>query len=267
VFLTESNYHSLEANKEYLSVSQYKSFCGTLGRAGCEEKALATINGEWEDPITLPMLIGSYVDSHFEGTLDLFKMKNPEIFKKRTPELKMAFQKAEEIIQRIERDEFFMLYMSGQKQTILTAGMFGAKWKAKMDSYHPDKCIVDLKVVKNIHEKFWIRDLGYHISFIEYWAYDLQLAIYQAVEEKKSKKKIPCFIAAADKTNYPDIELIGIEQYRLDEAMQDVERNTQRILKLKAGKVKPIRCGICDYCKHTKVLTAPISCETLIEGF
>lgn len=267
MFLTESNYHSPEANKEYLSVSQYKDFCGTLGRAGCEARALAKVNGEWEDPTSLPMLIGSYVDSHFEGTLDLFKMQHPEICKKRTPELKAAYQKAEEVIQRIERDDFFMLYMSGKKQIILTAEMFGAKWKIKMDSYHPGKCIVDLKVIKNLHEKFWVKDLGHHVSFILYWGYDLQLAIYQAVEEIISKNKIVTYIAGADKTNQPDIAIIELEQYRLDEAIKDVEKNTPRILQLKAGEVEPIRCETCDYCKHTKVLTEPISSEKLIEGF
>jgi len=268
MFLTESNYHSLEANKEYLGSSQYKDFCGTWGKSGCEARALAKVNGDWEDATTLPMLIGSYVDSHFEGTLDIFKMKNPEIFKKRTPELKAAFQKAEEIIQRIERDDFFMRFMSGKKQIIMTAELFGAKWKIKMDSYSPDEWIVDLKVIKNIHEKFWVKDLGYHISFVEYWGYDSQLAIYQAVESAVSKKEIlPVYIAAADKTNYPDIEIIGLEQHRLTESIHDIERNTERIIKIKAGKIKPERCETCDFCKATKVLKEAITCDELIKGF
>ena len=51
------------------------------------------------------------------------------------------------IIARIERDEYFMKYMSGQKQVIMTGELFGAKWKIKIDSYIPDVAIVDLKVM------------------------------------------------------------------------------------------------------------------------
>mgnify|MGYP003225856121 CR=1 FL=1 len=48
MILTQENYYSKEANQEYLSVSQYKDFCGTIGRVGCEEQALAKLNGDWE---------------------------------------------------------------------------------------------------------------------------------------------------------------------------------------------------------------------------
>ena len=48
MILTAENYFSKEADREYLSVSQYKKFMGTLGRVGCEAEALACLNGEWE---------------------------------------------------------------------------------------------------------------------------------------------------------------------------------------------------------------------------
>ena len=56
-----------------------------------------------------------------------------------------------------------MLCMSGEKQVILTAELFGAKWKGKLDSYHnrksPYNSIVDLKVVKDlINEKYLVLD-------------------------------------------------------------------------------------------------------------
>ena len=79
MILTAENYYSQEANKEYLSVSQCKDFCGSIGRVGCEEQALAKINGEWEIEKTSSLLVGAYVDAHFEGTLDLFKAKNPPL--------------------------------------------------------------------------------------------------------------------------------------------------------------------------------------------
>lgn len=82
--LTNENYYSKEANEEYLSVSQYKDFMGTYGKRGCEEYALAKIEGTWEENMedSDALMVGSYVDAHFEGTLDLFKAKHPCMFKK-----------------------------------------------------------------------------------------------------------------------------------------------------------------------------------------
>ena len=59
-------------------MSQYKDFCGTIGRPACEEQALAKLDGRWEMGKTTALMVGSYVDAHFEGTLDLFKAQNPE---------------------------------------------------------------------------------------------------------------------------------------------------------------------------------------------
>ena len=55
--LTAENYYSVEANREYISVSQYKDFCGTLGKPACEEMALAKMKGEWEEEKTMPPFI------------------------------------------------------------------------------------------------------------------------------------------------------------------------------------------------------------------
>ena len=151
MILTNENYYSMEANRQFLSVSQYKDFCGTLGKQACEEQALAKLNGLWETEKTTALMVGSYVDAHFEGTLDLFKAQNPEAFTK-AGTLRAEYKKAEEIINRIERDEYFMKFLSGEKQVIMTAEMFGADWKVKLDSYVKDVCIVDLKVMKSIRD-------------------------------------------------------------------------------------------------------------------
>lgn len=45
MILKSENYFSQQSNREYLSVSQYKDFCGTLGKLPCEELALAKLNG------------------------------------------------------------------------------------------------------------------------------------------------------------------------------------------------------------------------------
>ena len=260
--LTPENYHSKEACQEYFSVSQYKAFVGTYGRRGCEAKALAELKGDWTFEQTPSMLVGSYVDAHFEGTLDVFKAQNPEIFTK-TGELKSSFEGAMEVIARAERDPYFMKFLSGEKQVIVTGSIFGVPWKGKVDSLIKDALICDLKVMKEIREALWVKDLG-RVSFVEYWGYSVQGAVYQELVRQALGKKLPFFLAALSKEKYPDLEIIGFQQKDLDDALSLVLPNVLRIKDLKEGKVQPDRCEECDFCRATKVLTRPLHFSELI---
>lgn len=262
--LTADNYYSAEANRQYMSVSQFKDFNGTYGKMACEFEAMEKLAGRWKPEPSTALLVGSYVDSYVEGTLDDFKIRNAEIFTQKG-ELKAPYKKAEEIIARIERDKYFMKYLSGEKQTIMTAELFGCDWKIKMDSYLPGKAIVDLKVMASITDLKWVKDIGY-LDFVRYWGYDLQGAIYQKIVEINTGKKLPFFIAAVTKENEPDIRIIQVTQNYLDEALGVVEANIRRVLSVKTGEAEPDRCDICDCCKHNRVLKAPISIIDLTYG-
>ena len=80
--LTNENYYSTEADREYMSVSQYKDFCGTWGIKGCQFMAMERLNGNYPEKKGLPLLVGGYVDAYFEGTLEKYKAEHPEIIKK-----------------------------------------------------------------------------------------------------------------------------------------------------------------------------------------
>lgn len=260
--LTAENYFSQEALTTYFSVSQYKDFVGTLGMRGCEAMAMAKLRGEWQMEMTTALLVGSYVDAHFEGTLDVFKAQHPEIFTQKG-ELKAEYKQANEIIARIERDAYFMKYMTGEKQVIFTGNIFGVQWKIKVDSLLRSVYIADLKCMKAIRDSFWVKDVG-HVSFVEYWGYDIQAAVYQEVVRQNIGEKLPFFIPASTKEKVTDIEIIGFKQSDLDDALSTIEPNVKRIHQLKAGEVSPDRCELCDYCKLTKVLTKPIHFSELL---
>lgn len=264
MILTSENYYSNEANREYLSVSQYKDFIGTLGKVGCEAYAMAKLDEEWVEDMeeSDALMVGSYVDAHFEGTLDLFKAQHPCMFKK-DGGLMAKYIKANEMINRCERDPLFMMYMSGEKQVIMTADMFGAKWKVRIDSYHPGTCIVDLKTCQSITKQFYHRDIGY-MNFLHEWGYYIQGAVYQEVVRLNTGKQLPFYIAAVSKEKVADIRLIQCEQSLLDEALIEVEGNISQVLMLKNKECEPIRCDCCDYCKHTRVLDMPIMSSEIL---
>lgn len=253
--LTNKNYYSQKANQAYFSVSQVKDFMK------CEAYAMAKINGEWVEEPTPAMMIGSYVDSFFEGTLDEFKEQNPQIFKK-DGTLKSDYIKAEKIIERVSQDELFMKCMSGQKQIIMTGELFGANWKIKMDSYLPDEAIVDLKCVRKLRD-ITFRN-GWKQSFIETWGYDLQLAVYQEIVRQNTGKKLPCIIAGVDKQDISDLDCILIPEDQLKYQLDQLRWKMPHIIDVKNYNIEPVRCGHCDYCRATKKLERLISPDELI---
>ncbi len=264
MLLTDDNYYSPEANYEYMSESQYKSIAGTYGRPPCEAKAVAEMQGEWEDKPSTALMVGSYVDRYFEGTLYKFQEEHPEIFT-RSGDLRAEYRQAEKMIARAERDPLFMGYMSGEKQVIMTAEMLGTQWKCKIDSYLEHTAIVDLKTLKSITELKWVQDVGY-LDFIRYWGYDIQGAVYQEIVYRNTGERLPFFIAAITKEEHPNIEVIYVDDVYLKEALKTVEMNMPHVLDVKYGRVEPERCGMCDYCKETKVLKDAIGISELIDG-
>ena len=244
--IKEETYFSQENNEQYFSVSQFKDFMK------CESAALARISGEIDSDSTTAMLVGSYVDAYFSGTLDSFKADHMDIFTK-SGSLKSEFIHAEYIINRVSQDELFMKYISGEQQIIKTGELFGVPWKIKIDSYHPGKAIVDLKVMKDF-EPIWVEGQG-KIPFVEAWGYDIQGAIYQAIEGNN----LPFFIAAITKEKEPDIALLSIPQEQLDLAMEIVRAHINRFIEVKTGQAEPVRCERCDYCKRTKKLSQIVS--------
>ena len=264
ITLTNVNYYSAAANKDYMSVSQFKDFAGTIAHDACEVTALRKASSLIIPPKTTALLVGSYIDSYFEGTLDEFKAANPEIFKKTGDKGLLAdYRQANDIINRIERDALFSSYMAGQKQVIMTGKLFGIDWKIKMDSYHPDDKIVDLKVMKDM-KPIWSDSCHRYIDFIRSWGYDIQGAIYQKIVEINTGKKLPFYIACATKETPCDIEIIEITQKYLDEAYAFVESHIQRVIDVKNGTVQPNACHTCYYCKSDKVLSAPITIDSII---
>lgn len=254
--LKNENYYSTEANQTYFSVSQIKDFLK------CEAYAMAKVNGLWVEEPTTPMLIGSYVDSYFEGTLEDFKSRNPQIFKK-DGTLKSDYVKAENIIARIESEDLFMQCMSGEKQVIMTGELFGAQWKIKMDSYIPGEAIVDLKVVQKLRDITYTKK-GFKQSFIEKWGYDLQLGVYQEIVRQNTGDYLDCIIAAIDKQEYPDLDCILIPNDQLEFQRRQLQWKMQRIIDVKSYNEEPIRCGHCDYCRATKQLKGLILPDELL---
>lgn len=272
--LTSENYYSKEANLAYVSVSQYKDFCGTIGIQGCEHAALAKVKGELETPVTTSLLVGSYVDAYFEGTLPLFTAQHPEIFSSRgktAGELKSEFKQASAMIDRAEREALFMKYMEGNKQLIMTGEIEGVPIKCKFDSVDGRR-ITDLKTIKSIGDNFFIKDYGYRVSFVENWGYDIQAAVYREIYRQNTGELLPFYICAISKDStatvaHPRVAVIEVSEAMMNERLEEFKRNVIRIQDIKNGVIEPIPCCNCDYCADTLPVTKVISTDELVGDF
>ena len=236
--LTKENYVT---NHDYLSYSRVSRFIR------CE--AAASVG--YHDPTTTAQLVGSYIDAYFSNELEQFKEEHIEIFNSKTGGLKKEYQQAEELIKRMEADELFMRYMSGEKQTIMSGEISGVKFKIKMDSYLKDEAIVDLKVMKDFN-KVWSDVYRSYMNFVEAYDYDIEMAIFQEIVYQNTGKRLPCYLACITKQDPSDIGIFQIPQSQLDKALQIVKNNLPRILDIIEGRVAPHRCETCNYCRMTK---------------
>lgn len=246
--LTNTNYFSPEAMGKYWSVSQFKEF------DRCEAAGLASARGQITREETDALLMGKYVDAYFSGEMDEFVGRYADIMYTKKGTLYAKYERCERMINAIECQPLLMDFLDGQKQVIMTGDLFGVEWKCKLDVLHDDK-IVDLKTVKDFQNVY--KDGFGYVSPIEYWGWDVQGAVYQAIVEQNTEKKLPFYICAVTKEPIPDVDLIQIPQHVLDTALKVVESKIDRFDLVKSGEIPPSRCEVCDYCKSSKILTEP----------
>lgn len=242
--LTEENYFSPEAQMEYMSASQYKAFLE------CPAAAMAEIRGEYTRKETKALTLGSYMDALFFNNTAWMLEHDSELHNSRTGELKAEFRSAQAAALRVHEDKMFMQYVSGQPQVIRTGEIGGVPFKIKMDSYHPGKAIVDLKYMRDFESSYSPTEEK-RINFAYSWGYDIQGAIYQAIEGNN----LPFFIAGITKQEPPDFEVFNINQQRLDQQLHNIKIRAPEYQQMKRGEIEATRCGKCAYCRATNKLT------------
>ncbi|WP_342479495.1 PD-(D/E)XK nuclease-like domain-containing protein [Paenibacillus sp. FSL F4-0097] len=256
--LTKDNYFSLEASRLYMSVSQFKSFVPAYG--GCEARSVAELSGDYVRPEKGAFDEGHYIHAWNEGTIADYKADHPEIYSSQGAtkgQLKANYKHLNKMIEILEADEKVMQVLDGEKEVILTAELFGIKWKIMIDSYHPEigdtgvladlKALKDMKKVYNEHQKMYV-------PFYENYGYDLQMAVYAEVERinKKREDWIIPHLVVVTKQDPPDHDIFWFDYESISGQLQNVRNHLDRVIAVKSGKEKPVRCEVCDYCRKTK---------------
>lgn len=281
--LTRDNYYTPEADREYMSCSQYQSFCE------CEAKAMAKLEGRWSDPDKEAFLVGNYFHTFFEGPEahaqfvqehfgKIFKTKVIK-GKKGEPDQTVVtgkyapYEQADKMIEVAQNDPLIksLIDLPGENEKIMTGELWGVPWRIRLDKYVPDgRMIIDWKTVANISELKWSEALHEKVTFIDAYGYMMRAAVYTEIEKQnaKSNEDAPFIIVAISKQDYPDKEALYLNhRQRYDYELEQIKKRLGMIQMIKAGRVKPKRCGCCDYCRATKVLSAIRPYYTLMPDF
>ena len=278
--LTADNYYSLEADREYMSCSQYQDFLK------CEAASMAKLWGLYVPEKSEALTVGNYFHTALESdeAHEAFCNENEElIFKlsvvnKTTGEYARVgkyapYKKADDMIQAVINDPLCqeLLLMDGKNEVIMTGTLFGLKWKIRLDKYVADKrLIIDWKTAADLNRTEYNPATGERESFMEALGYLMRAAIYTEIEKQYSGKGTDAsfVIIAVSKQDPPDkgAYLLNHRQ-RYDFELAEVEKNISHIAKVKAGRLKPTRCGKCEWCRKTKRLTKIVPYYTLHPGF
>ena len=259
--LTNENYFSIEADREYFSVSQFKGFME------CQAKAVAKLKGEYEESFGKALVVGSYTHAAFESD-EVFQSfteeNNSEIFNNRGGKY-ADFITADAMIETIKNDKFAMFAMEGEKEIILTAELFGVKWKAKIDSInHARNTFTDLKTTRSLSQRYWSDKYQKYVSFIEAWDYVLQMAMYREIIHANTGNYYSPYVVAVTKEDPPDKAVLHFDESRFQFEIDYVEHMIEQFVALKSGAIEPTRCEKCAYCRKTKQLKDTIEIGELV---
>ena len=280
--LTNSNYYGAKANQEFMSVSQFKDF------KRCEAMAMAKIKGEYEQPKSSALLLGSFVDEMLTGTKksqiefvcdnfsDLFQKSSK--LHKFDEASKIAFitdyfadlfnadnkpyaeiVQALKTIEKIKKQPLMMKHFKSKHQTIMTGEISGVPFKIKMDNYKPNEFIADGKYMASL------RSPNLFEPMVKYWGYDIQGAVYQEIVYQNTGKRLPFYLDIATKETPSHLAIAEIKQYDLDEALEKVKAFAPHYQAIKNGEIEPERCDEydCNYCTETNIITEPIDSNYL----
>lgn len=248
--LNHNNYFSIEMDKKYFSVSQYKSF------KNCSLKAFHDL--EVPDATSKESFLqGSLFEALVAGDPKLFIAQHPEMISTRgstAGKLKSEFQRVVNAAEKFNSQEFFKNIINRcEKQVILTGVINDVPVKCCLDLFDRETfSIYDIKCMKDFNEQ-WSKEEKRYIPWYYAWGYVLQLAVYREIVKQNFKKE-PKEIAllAATKEEIPDIQAIKFSTDLLDLELEEFEKNIRYYNDIKTGIAPAIGCGICSYCKTIK---------------
>ena len=295
MILTDKNYFSLDADREYMSTSQFGAWmkCAAAEydrqNGGHEDEDQAWgIGGNYCHTARLqPELLDQYKHDHRHELLTLkypthselkalaeqhnvdlkgalsVKAKTEQRLIERgvtipapTESFKHDYQWIPRTLAAFDRQKVFTDALSyGLKERIITFELGGVQWKARIDNDRGLDGFDDLKFMRDFNDG-WSTDYNARVPWYSVYRYERQMAIYQHGLGTTGTPNI----FAASKQSVPDVAWVRFDDQRmLDQQLNEVERAIPLVMMWKNGTVPAERCEDCDYCRSTKIIEHPLS--------
>lgn len=259
--LTEENYYSLDADKHYMSCSQYQSFLRCEAAEIARQRGIYTpleqdalIHGQYfHSALESPEAFRAFCEAHFE---DIYKTKTTKARGTEVTGKYAPYELLDRMLERLRQDPTVqrLLEKPGENEKMMVGEIGGLPWRMKMDKYCADRMIIDYKTTADILEQKWSEEQHSKVSFLEAYGYLMRAAVYSEIERQVTGKSgyAPFLILAVSKQDPPDLRAILLNdppRYALE--LEKVKERLAHIQRLKDGAENPRRCGRCVWCRST----------------
>ena len=202
---------------------------------------------------------GKLFEEIVAGDSTLFIAQHPEMISSRgatAGQLKSNYQKVVTSAEKFNSQKFFRdIIDKCEKQVILTGEICGVPVKCCLDLFDKKtNSIYDIKCMSDFKEQ-WNKKEKAYVPWYYNWGYVLQLAVYrEIVKQNFGKEPKEIGLLAATKEEIPDIQALRFDKELLDIELEEFKNNIKYYDDIKKGKIKPVACNICDYCKSEKLI-------------
>jgi hypothetical protein len=279
--LTGENYYSLEANRAYMSNSQWGDWLK------CEAAAYAeyVVGGDAERPGTVTdaggycaperdyFVLGKWMhemvlqsDGWSDRALALSHatIGRSRVMRTAKGQWNATGEKLNRMLARWQQEEDLHGLMVGQKEVLLTGAIGGIPWRCAIDNLAPD-FFSDLKTPRSLKPDWkesrldvWPdgRPKRVLVPWYEVHNYLRQIAVYRYLCWLQDGVWRDPYLVAVSKDEQPLVRAFGWEEDELEaraewELAQIVEQ-VPRIQALREGDGSDaVRCGSCQYCRLT----------------
>lgn len=251
--LSRENYHSLEADREYMSFHQFKAWID------CAAKEKARQAGTYVPPDKQALLVGQYAHMVLltpDGLPAWTEQNKGEVISEKTKKRYAAFDVADAMVARVRRSKDAMALLSGEPEHVIVFELGGVKWKSALDiaDFNPETpSFCDLKTAANFEPDYDKPSKCMVQWYEDYWP---QFALYRVAYKSKANVEPSIFCVGVTKQDPPDLMLLSFEKIdRMDAEIRYIESRLPEVMAMKNGDQEAVACekNSCDFCRMNRI--------------
>lgn len=258
--VTLENYRDPEIERDYWGYSKLKHAMSCPARC----KAMY-YDMSWKPDTTTSMNVGNVAEAKLQMSDEQFEKflvdNSAELISTRGPtkgQLKATYQHALKMAEFVQRQPKAHEVLNGKFQQLVVGEIFGLPFKGLVDviEWETDfPWITDIKTTRSLDSRQWSKPHGRSLIWYEYYQYYIQSYIYRELAcQTFFADGFEMLLLAVTSEPVPDVRVYSWELETLDRGCLELEIEGLPAIE-EVMKENPARCGFCDYCKETQIIT------------